>query len=170
MAGTYVRGAAGVAIPSRLIALLVASLGVAIMVFLVVALTVSAVDAQSRTSRLRRVGVPVEATVTRCAGQASGTGITTIGYTCRGVYVVAGEQHEAVIGGSSALRAPGDVVQAVADPYDRSVLVTARSFARTQSSGTAFIAPASLFASLLGVVAAAATHYRRRRRINTPEI
>jgi hypothetical protein len=149
----YVRGAPGLAVGPRRIAWVVAGLGAAVLVFFVVVLTVSAIDEQSRTSRLRKVGVPVQATVTSCVGRASGTGITTIGYACRGVFTLAGVRHEAVIGRSSVLRAPGDVVPAVADPRDPSVLVTARSVARPPSSWTPFIAPASLFVVLVAGVA-----------------
>jgi hypothetical protein len=151
----YIRGAGGVAIGSRRVAGIVVGLSVAIMVLLVVMLTVSAIDEQSRNSRLRSLGVPVDVTVTRCVGRASGTGITTVGYTCRGEFTLAGEQHEAVIGGASVSRVPGERVRAVVDPRDPSVLVTARSVAPSASSWTAFIAPASLFVALLGVVAVA---------------
>lgn len=147
-------------VSSRGIAWVVAGLGVATLVFLVIVLTVSAIDAHSRTSRLRRAGVPVEATVTRCVGQASGTGITTIGYTCRAAFTLADVEHEAVLGGSSMLRAPGDVLAAVVDPRDPSVLVTAQSAAHSRPSWTAFIAPAALFAALLGVVAIATRRLR----------
>lgn len=148
----------------RRVAWVLAGLGVATLVFLVIVLTVSAVDAQSRTSRLHRVGVPVEATVTRCAGQASGTGITTIGYTCRVMITLAGVQHEALLSGSSVLRAPGDVVAAVVDPRVPSVAVSAQSVARPGSSWTAFIAPASLFMALIGAVVVALTRRKSTRR------
>lgn len=144
----------------RRIAWVVAGLGVATLVFLVIVLTVSAIEAQSRTSRLRRAGVPVEATVTRCVGQASGTGITTIGYTCRAAFTLADVRHEAVLAGSSVLRAPGEVVAALVDPRDPSVAVTAQSVAHSKASWTAFIAPVSLFAALLGIVVIGARRLR----------
>jgi hypothetical protein len=163
VASSYVRGATGVPVSPRRIAWATAGLGVATLVFLVIVLTVSAIDAQSRTSRLRRAGVPVEATVTRCVGRASGTGITTIGYTCRAVFTLAGDQHEAVLGGSSVLRATGDVVAAVVDPRNASVVVTAQSVAQSRSSWTPFIAPAALLAALLGIVAIGARRLRLLR-------
>lgn len=144
----------------RRIAWVLAGLGVATLVFLVIVLTLSAMGDQSRASRLRRVGLPVEATVTRCVGHASGTGITTIGYTCRAAFTLADVRHEAVLAGSSVLRAPGDVVAAVVDPRDPSVAATAQSVARSRRSWTVLIAPASLFAALLGIVAIGARRLR----------
>lgn len=168
MASSYVRGATGVPVSPRRIAWVVAVLGVATLVFLVIVLTVSAIDAQSRASRLRRAGVPVEATVTRCVGHASGTGITTIGYTCRAAFTLADVLHEAVLAGSSVLRAPGDAVAAVADPRNPSVLVTAQSVARSRPSWTVFIAPAALFAALVGIVVIATRRLRLLRASSRP--
>jgi hypothetical protein len=160
VASAYVRGAAGVAVRPRRIAWIALGLGGAVLSFLVIVLTVSAIDQQSRTSRLHRIGVPVEATVTSCVGRASGTGITTTGYTCRATFTLAGHHHAAVLGGSSALHAPGDIVRAVADPRDPSVLVSTRSVARSTSSWTAFVAPAALFAVLVAAVAIAVWRLR----------
>jgi len=162
--GTYVRGAAGVSVGSRRIVWVVAGLCIGVLALLVVVLTVSAIDQQSRANRLRQVGVPVEVTVTGCMGRASGTGITTTGYTCRGRFVLSGARHEAVIGGSSALRAPGDTLRVVADPLDPTAVATVQSVARPGSSWTAFIAPASLLVALLAAGAIAWWQLPRLRR------
>jgi hypothetical protein len=66
-----------------------------------------------------------------------------------------GQNHEAVLRGSSALHAPGDIVHAVADPRDPSVLASASSVATSTSSWTAFVAPAALLAVLVATVAVA---------------
>jgi hypothetical protein len=160
VADTYTRGATGVIVSPRRVAWVLTVASVAVLAFLVVALIVSAFAERSRASSLRHVGVPVEATVTRCIGRASGTGITTIGYTCRAAFTMAGERHEAVLGGSSALLAPGEIVRAVADPNDPSVLASAGSVAGSTSSWTVFIAPASLWLVLAGVVVIAARRLR----------
>jgi hypothetical protein len=166
VADTYTRGAIGGTVSPRRVAWVGTVAGVAVLASMVVVLTVSAVSERSRASSLRHVGVTVEATVTSCVGRASGTGITTIGYTCRGAFTLAGQRHEAVIGGSSALLTPGEIVHAVADPNDPSVLASARSLAGSTSSWTVFIAPASLLLVLAGVVVLAA----RRRRPTTAAV
>lgn len=166
VADTYTRGATGIIVSPRRVAWVGTAAGVSVLAFLVVLLIVSAVGELSRASSLRHVGVPVLATVTGCVGRASGTGITTVGYTCRAAFTLAGHRHEAVIGGSSALLAPGEIVRAVADPNDPSVLAAARSVAGSTSSWTVFIAPAALLLMLGGVVAVAA----RRLRPTTPAV
>jgi hypothetical protein len=153
---SYTRGAPGRAVSARRVAGVLTAAGIAVLMFLVIVLTVSAVGERSRASRLSRVGVPVTATVTGCVGRASGTGITTVGYTCRGVFTLAGQRHEAVIGGSSKLLSPGAVLAVVADPRHPSVLVSARSVTHGAAGWTEFIAPALLFVLLLGIVVTAA--------------
>jgi hypothetical protein len=148
----YVRGA-GVVMDSRrtLRALVVVS--VLVLATLTIVLTLEAINANARISRLRQHGVPVDVTVTSCLGLASGTGITEAGYRCRGTFTLDGPRHNELITGTSALRSTGETLHAVTDPSDPTILSTADALATTHPIWTAFIGPAIPMLLLLPLLA-----------------
>lgn len=151
----YIRG--GTAIPTEprhvLRILLMACL--AALAILTVALTVQAARDNSRHDRLQSDGVAVQVRVTRCLGVASGTGITVASFTCYGNFVLDGQAYNDVIGGSTRLHSPGDVVAGVVDPRSPSTLATARSVAGPKPAARSFRSAAISAAALLLVTAIA---------------
>jgi hypothetical protein len=162
----YIRGGGGVVDTRRLFRVAVGSAIVALAV-LVVVLAVEAVHKNSRIDGLQRRGVPVDVTVTSCFGILSGTGITVTTFQCSGSFDLAGHSYNAVIAGSDANHAVGDVVQAVADPKHPTSISTASSLATAHSSWRAFIAPAVLFV-LLALLIAGALWWSRRNSAQRP--
>ncbi len=107
----------------------------------VIALTISAVGDNSRQTRLKEHGVPVEVTVTGCVGIGSGIGQATAGYTCRGSYSLDGNEYTAVIRGANDALPAGDVLQGVTVRGDPGLLSTASAAAKQHSSWTPFVTP-----------------------------
>jgi hypothetical protein len=146
----YIRAGGGIEIElSRLVRVAI-GLCVLLLVGIVVDLTISAANYNSRQTKLRQQGVPVELTVTGCLGNGSGSGQTVQGYICRGTYTVGGHRYNEVIGGTTVVHPVGQRLQGVAVPSHPSLVSTADGVAAKRSSWTPYITPA-----ILGVVAVA---------------
>jgi len=159
-AAGYIRGGGGIVDPRRLFRVAVGSAIVALAV-LVVVLTGEAVHKNSRIDSLRHRGVPVDVTVTSCFGILSGTGITVTTFQCSGSFELAGRSYNAVIGGSDANHAAGDVVKAIADPKHPTSVSTASSLVNAHSSWRRFVSPAVLFVLMILLIAGALWWSRR---------
>jgi N-acetyltransferase len=133
----------------------------AALAVLVIVLTISAINDNSRANRLRNHGVPVSVTVTGCVAVASGTGETVYGYDCTGTFTVDGHTHSAAIRGNNGSHATGAVIEGVTDPSDPSILSTAAAVSKSHSSWAPFISPA--VALVLLIAAVALTIWRIRR-------
>jgi hypothetical protein len=166
--GGYIRGGAGVADTRWLFRVLVASAIVVLAVLLAV-LTIQAADKNSRIDNLRHRGVPVDVTVTDCLGILSGTGITVTSFQCSGSFELAGRSYHAVIAGSNANHAAGDVVKAIADPKHPTSISSASSLVNAHSSWRAFIGPAVLFLLLVLLIAGAVWRSRRNSAQRSPD-
>jgi hypothetical protein len=146
----YIRAGGGIEIElSRLVRVAI-GLCVLLLVGIVVDLTVSAANQNSRQTKLRQQGVPVELTVTGCLGNGSGSGQTVEGYICRGTYTVGGHRYNEVIGGTTVVHPVGQRLQGVAVPGDPTLVSTANGVASKRSSWTPYITP-----TILGAVAIA---------------
>jgi hypothetical protein len=167
-AGSYIRGGAGVVDTRRLFRVLVGS-AVVVLAAVVAVLTIQAADKNSRIDSLQRRGVPVDVTVTHCLGILSGTGITVTSFQCSGSFELAGRNYNAVIGGSNANHAAGDVVKAIADPKHPTSLSSASSLVNARSSWRAFIGPGVLFVLLVLLIAGALWRSRRNSAQRLPE-
>ena len=167
--GGYIRGGAGVVDTRWLFRVLVGS-AVVVLAVLVAVLTIQAVDKNSRIDNLRHRGVPVDVTVTDCLGILSGTGITVTSFQCNGSFELAGRSYHAVIDGSNANHAAGDVVKAIADPKHPTSVRSASSLANAHSSWRVFIAPAVLFLVLMLLIAGAAWRSRRNSAQRPPHV
>jgi hypothetical protein len=148
----YVRGGTGSSADSRRVARVVVGFVVAVLALLLVVLMVGAAGKDRQDARLKQHGVPVAATVTRCLGLASGTGITVSGYTCWATFAVSGRHYTDVIGGTSQHYARGAIVAAVTDPSRPSVLSTTEGVAVARPWWRAFI-PAAVVLALLLMIA-----------------
>ena len=137
----YIRGGGGVEVDSRRIVRWAGLLCVLALAGVVIALTISAVGDNSRQTRLKEHGVPVEVTVTGCVGIGSGIGQATAGYTCRGSYSLDGNEYTAVIRGANDALPAGDVLQGVTVRGDPGLLSTASAAAKQHSSWTPFVTP-----------------------------
>jgi hypothetical protein len=161
----YIRGAGGAPDRRRTLRVLLV-VSVLVLATLTTVLTVQAIHANTRISRLRQHGLPVNVTVTSCLGLASGTGITETGYRCRGTFTLDGHHYNELIAGTNNLHPAGETIRAVTDPNDPAILSTADALATTHPSWTAFITPAIpilLIVSLLALVGC-----RRLRRKPPP--
>jgi hypothetical protein len=162
MSMPYIRGGGGVAVDGRRLGRLVAGLCLAGLTALSVVLLLDALDQNSRTSRLRAHGSPVDVTVTGCVALASGTGITASGFTCRGTFTLGGQRHNEVIRGSTRLRQPGDTVAAVTLLGDPASLSTAASV-RASSPWGSLLTPAILLLVVIVALGAGLRPSRVRR-------
>jgi hypothetical protein len=115
----YIRGSGAVVIEGRRIIAIVVIATLATLAVLAILLTIAAIEKNDRIDRLHHRGVAVDVTVTSCLGLASGTGITTTGYRCRGSFTLASRHYDEVIGSSNALLQPGTVVKGIVDPRPR---------------------------------------------------
>ena len=149
----FLRGAAPPALPDgRIVARAAFLAGVLALAVLVALLTAEAIAHRHRVTQLRSAGVAVEATVTGCVGNATGTGITVSFFTCTATFSTDGADgttHTAVVHGSSRLLAPGTALAAVVDPRDPSTLSTPGA---VSGDWTAFVPAAATFAVLVGLL------------------
>lgn len=91
-----------------------AALLIATAVTLAAAATWETLSRQAELHRLASEGVPVTITVTGCTGLASGTGITTVGYRCRGSFTLDGQRYDEEIHGNDQLLVTGKQLNGVA--------------------------------------------------------
>jgi hypothetical protein len=151
----YIRGGAGVSTDSRHVLRAVVGFCLASLAILALALTVAAVHQNSRNDRLQHHGVAVDLTVTSCLGQATGTGITENAFVCRGSFELNGHRYNEVIGGSTRLLAPGETVQAIADPRSPSTVSTVEAVRASPAKSRPYVLaaiPALLFVMIAGLV------------------
>jgi hypothetical protein len=150
----YIRAGGGIEIePSRLVRVAI-GVCVVLLVGIVIDMTISAANQESRQARLRQQGVPVEVVVTGCLGSGSGSGQTVAGYTCRGTYTLGGHRYNEVIGGTTVVHPVGQQLRAVAVPSEPTLVSTADGVARKHSSWTPYITPAILGALAIALALA----------------
>jgi hypothetical protein len=159
----YIRGGAGLPTDSRHVLRIAAGVLLAALAVLAIVLTVTAAHQNTRRHRLQQHGVGVQVTVTGCVGEATGSGITVDGFTCRGSFTLNGHRYNEVIGDSAQLLTPGHVLQGVTDPASPSTLSTAAAVraSAANSDWRAYIPPAILYGLL--IVAAGVFWWSRQR-------
>jgi hypothetical protein len=157
----YIRGASGVDVNPRRIAQAVIAFVLLTLAILVVVFAAQAAGENSRHDNLRHRGVPIDATVIGCVGQASGTGITVAGYTCQVTYALDGIQHTGPLAGNAAQLVVGEHVAAVVDPQDPAAPTSAAAATTTDSAWRAYL-PAGITAAVLCAALAAAWLWRVR--------
>jgi hypothetical protein len=145
----YIRGATGKPVDRTRVRAVVTSSLLAVVAAVLVVTTLGMLAQASELGRLRAQGIPVSVSVTGCAGIASGTGITTVGYTCRGTFTVRGRRFDDVIRGNTALLDTGQRVQGVAFPTAPTRLYASSSLRTSES-------PSSRLPVLLPALAAVA--------------
>ncbi|HEX3825575.1 MAG TPA: hypothetical protein VHV79_14035 [Mycobacteriales bacterium] len=160
----YIRGAAGVGAEPPKIAAAVVWFTVSLLALLGIVLAVQAAHENSRHAALRDDGVAVSASIIRCVGQATGTGITGDGFTCYGSFRLDGVRRTDRILGSSRLYQPGAEVAAVVDPHHAGVLATRSSVANGSSRWRAYLG-AAIVITLLALVVGSSTWRCRRRQV-----
>jgi hypothetical protein len=145
----YVRGAGGVVLPTRRVLAVVLALIAAALT--VVTLAVLIVDLQHTEHRraLARNGIRVDVTITGCVANASGTGITESGFTCRGRYEVGGKVYDQVMHGSSEQLPVGIETLAVTSSVRPTELYSLGSIRGDLSYRSALIVPMILAGLLL---------------------
>jgi hypothetical protein len=162
--GSYIRGASAVGIDSRRIGWILAVGAVVVLAVSTVLLLISALSSASAASRLRRDGVPVQATVTECTGVSSGIGMGIEFYTCRGSYALSGATFDEPILGSRALLRTGTTVAARVVPRDPATLTLTSAVPSSSGGAAGYTAPIAVGAVTLasggGLVV-----WRRHRRL-----
>jgi hypothetical protein len=146
----YIRAGGGIEIEPRRLVRVAIGFCVLVLVGIVIDMTVSAANQNSRQTKLRQQGVPVVVTVTGCLASGSGSGQTVEGYTCRGTYTVGSHRYNEVIGGTTIVHPVGQQLRAVAVPGEPTLVSTADGVAGTRSAWTPYITP-----TILGAVAIA---------------
>jgi hypothetical protein len=137
-----------------------ALIALAILAGSTVVLLVSSFSDSSKASLLRHHGVPVEATVTRCAGISSGVGMGVVYYQCWGSFSFGGPTFEEVIVGSRAQLSTGSTVAARVVPSRPGTLTLASAVPAATTAGD-FTAPIVVGALTLAGGAALALRHRR---------
>jgi hypothetical protein len=158
----YIRGARA-AQPSvgRIVDILLVGAAVALCA-LAATLAVSGVAQNTRIERLRGDGVPVTVAVVGCQGLASGTGITASGFRCRGSFTYAGRTYTDMLGGTTALYQPGQLIGGITVRDRPYILATATSVGRSRASWHVFVVPAVLFCAAVGCGGVVVMVRRRR--------
>jgi hypothetical protein len=137
--GGYIRGGAGVTTDARQVLRIALWAFLGSLAILTIALVVNGLHHNARAQRLQHHGVAVPVIVTSCLGQATGTGITVNGFTCRGSFMLNDRHYNEVIGGSAALLNRGQAVHGVVDPSDPSNLSTAAAVQHTTAASRPFV-------------------------------
>jgi hypothetical protein len=146
---TYVRGAGGAPVSGRLLLTVIVAMCLLILFATGLAFAVERARDDARITKLKHHGVAVEATVTRCLGILSGTGVTEVGFTCHVRYVVAGQVHTATLHGTTALYRDGATVPAVTLRQQPSPVYTAAYVRSADTSWRRYGAAAALMLSAL---------------------
>jgi hypothetical protein len=147
--GAYIRGAAVNPLEWRRLRRVLIAICLTALAAVALILTVDAARHGFLIRRLETRGQPVQVTVTRCLGLASGTGITPVGYTCRGTFTLQGHRYDDVIRGSTGIHPVGQTLPGITDPRSPRTLFTARAVATAPPIWHYFLLPAILFALLL---------------------
>jgi hypothetical protein len=145
----YIRGAAVVSLDGRRLQRRLIAVGLVALAVITLILTVDAARSALTIERLNSRGQAVQVIVTGCLGLASGTGITPVGYTCRGTFALHGRSYQAVIKGTSSQYAIGQTLTGIVDPRSPETLFTPQSLAAAPPPWQRFILPAALFGLLL---------------------
>jgi hypothetical protein len=124
-----------------------------------VVLFAAAVHKNAQITSLRRHGVPVEVTVSRCLGVLSGSGSNAAGYSCRGTFVLDGQRHRVTIPGDT-LVAPGTTIRMITVESDPGLVATIHQVGREHPSPGVFVLPTVLLVGLATLVAAIAVRSR----------
>jgi hypothetical protein len=154
----YIRGAAVVPLDGRRLRRRLIAVGLTALAVVTLILTMDATRSALTIHRLNTRGQAVTVTVTGCLGLASGTGITPVGYTCRGTFALQGRTHQAVIRGTSSQYQIGQTLTGITDPRSPETLFTPQSLATAPAAWQHFILPAALFGLLLLCSAFAFAH------------
>jgi hypothetical protein len=136
----------------------------ALAVFAVVFFVVGA-HKNAQINELRRHGVPVELTVTKCQGLMGGSGSNLAGYACMGTFGLDGRIFDEPIPGDAAY-APGTRLAAVTAANGSGLFAPIGVLAGERSSSKVFILPVALalaFALLASTVWFRRRYSRRRR-------
>lgn len=126
---------------------------------------VDAADHNRRLADLQHRGVHVDVTITRCIGNATGTGITVLGYTCTGSYRLDGVSYTSHITGNADKHLPGEILHAVADPHDPKNVAIAQYVASGRPSWHAYAVGGVVLAVTLVLAVVAGLYTRRTSRI-----
>jgi len=163
---TTLRGA-GVDVDVRVAGRVVIGLCVVGLGVLVAALFVAGAHKNAQITNLRRHGVPVNVTVSRCLGLLGGSGSNAAGYACTGTFTLEGHRYSEAIPGDS-IRAPGSTVRAVAVPGSPPLLSTAHEVAIEHASFGVFVVPTILLVVLVLLMGVLILR-RRRKRAPSPD-
>jgi hypothetical protein len=123
----------------------------------------AAIHKNAQITSLRRHGVPIEVTVSRCMGVLSGSGSNVTGYICRGTFVLDGHRHSGTIPGN-ALLAPGTTLRLVTVESDPGLIATIHQAESEHTSWGRFVLPAVFLVILATLVAAIAVRARGNYR------
>ena len=159
--GNYIRGAGAARVDPRRVGWILAVATLTVLAVATVFLSISTASSNSDASSLRRDGVPVQATVTRCTGITSGIGMGVEYYECRGDYTLGGETFNEVIHGSRSQLPVGQAVSALAIPGKPSSL--GLPGAAGSSGGRSYAVPVGL--GMVTVAGAAGLLLWRRRSL-----
>ena len=163
----YVRGAGSVVLPTRRVLAIVFALLAAALAVMTVVVTIVDLQHTGQRRALARSGIAVDVTVTGCVANASGTGITESGFTCRGRYQVGDKVYDEVIHGSSRQLATGIVTRAVTSATRPAELYSLGSVRGDLSYRSALLVPTVLTGLLIITLACEFTMLERapgRRR------
>lgn len=122
---------------------------------------VSALHHDAAVSRMKRLGVPVQVTVTGCVAMGTGTAETIDGYQCQGSFTLDGRTRTAPITGTDLRYPTGATLAGVVERDDPGRLATAASVSASRSSLTGFVTPAVSLGLLVVVLAGVAARRRR---------
>jgi hypothetical protein len=147
----------GARVGRALVAAALAGLAAFALVFFVVG-----AHKNAQINELRRHGVPVELTVTKCQGLMGGSGSNLAGYTCTGTFGFAGRLFNEPIPGNAEY-APGTKLGVVTAANGSGLFAPIGVLAGERSSWKVFILPMAL-ALLFGVLASALLLRRRHAR------
>jgi hypothetical protein len=164
---SYVRASAGSDVDARKVGRFALIVCVLALAGVAIATTVGAARQDSSQTRLQRDGVPVEVTVTGCAGYSSGIGQAVTYYSCRGEYTLAGHRYNEVIGGTRTVHSEGQVLRGVTVPGDPSLLSTATAVAKRFSPWTPYVTPIVLAALAIALALGLLLWPRWRRRADS---
>jgi hypothetical protein len=125
-----------------------------------VLLFAAAVHENAQVASLRRHGVPVAVTVSRCRGVLSGSGSNAAGYSCRGTFALDGKRYSDTIPGDTLL-APGTTLRMVTVESDPGLIATIHQVEGERTSWGVFILPTVLLVVVATLVATIAVRSRR---------
>jgi hypothetical protein len=152
---------AGVSVDARRVGQVVVGLCLVALAALVIIFTIAGVNKNSQINQLHHNGVPINVTVSGCAGLLGGSGSNVAGYSCTATFSIHGHRYAESLPGT-AFHRPGALVRAIVVPSDPA-LVSPVSVESTQhASASVFVLPAVLLVVLV-VLAGLVLLLRRRR-------